>query len=106
MSNMALKRDPGYYWVKVGDLVRIADYDDEGYWIPGGDYPLRTVEVIGRVMSAEWVKAATEEIERLRAFHDAVVSSITEHAGAGQEYAYIWQNRWDEIKAKAAGGEE
>lgn len=47
-----------------------------------------------------------DEIERLRAFRDAVLSSITEHAGGGQEYAYIWQDRWEKIKAaEAAGGE-
>ena len=49
---------------------------------------------------------ALEEVERLRAFYDSVIGTIHEHAGAGQEFAYIWQNKWDEIKSAVAAKEE
>lgn len=39
------------------------------------------------------------EVERLRCFRDAVVEAMVENAGGGQPFAYIWQTRWDEIKA-------
>ena len=38
---------------------------------------------------------------RLQQFRDAVLSAMTEHAGGGQEYAYVWQSEWDRIKAEA-----
>ena len=37
---------------------------------------------------------------RLNQFRDRVLSAMTEHAGGGQEYAYVWQSEWDEIKAE------
>ena len=39
------------------------------------------------------------EIERLQAFRDAVYENIVENAGGQFPYAYIWQARWDGIKA-------
>lgn len=39
------------------------------------------------------------EIVRLRGFRDAVVEAMVENAGGGQPFAYIWQRKWDEIKA-------
>ena len=45
------------------------------------------------------LQPAVAELERLRAFRDAILGSITENAGAQTAYAYIYQHRWDEIKA-------
>ena len=45
----------------------------------------------------------SRELERLRAFRDAVVGEIHENAGNTQNpFAYLWQSRWEEIKAMAA----
>jgi hypothetical protein len=43
------------------------------------------------------------ELARLRAFRDAVYREIYENAGAQTAYAYIYQHRWDEIKAAEKG---
>lgn len=42
---------------------------------------------------------AVGELARLRAFRDAVYQHATENAGAQAELVYIWQSKWDEIKA-------
>ena len=43
------------------------------------------------------------ELERLQSFRDAVYGSIIENAGAQSPFSYIWQGRWDEIKADEKG---
>lgn len=51
----------------------------------------------------EFVDEVCDTIDRLRKFHDAVMDAMVENAdNMTDQFAYIWQRRWDQIKAEAA----
>lgn len=52
---------------------------------------------------AEWNRGLQLELDRLREFCDAVHREITENAGGGTPFAYLWQSRWEQIKAAEKG---
>jgi len=63
-----------------------------------GDDIARAIDEVAETEAV--MDEAKAEIERLKAFREAVMEAMHENAGNLQNpFAYIWQAKWEEIKA-------